>query len=104
MILASPSQSDDVAPSPSTSCISVAVSFSSSASTSAECHQQATIDLTRNAVGESSHPLRRWFDQDRSQEPWSAPGLHRNLQEPNFVIQPDNILLALDEVRLRARL
>jgi hypothetical protein len=104
MILASSSQGDDAAPSSSTRCTSVAVSFSSSASASPECRQQTTIALTQNAVGESYHPLRHWLDQDRSQEPWSAPGLHWNLQEPSFVIRPDNILLALDKVRLRARL
>jgi hypothetical protein len=104
MILASPNQSDDVAPAPSTRCVAVAVSFSSSASTSADCHQQTTIALTRSTVGESSHPLRRWLDQARSQEPWSAIGLDGNLQEPSFVIRPDNIALAVEEVKLRARL
>ena len=97
-----PSQSDE--PSPFTRCITGAVSFSSSASTSAECHQQTTVALTRSTVGESSHPLRRWLDQDRSQEPWSAIGLHGNLQEPSFVIRPDNIALAVEKVKLRARL
>jgi hypothetical protein len=104
MILASLSQSDDVASSPSTHCITVAVSFSSSASTSAECHQQTTVALTQSTLGESSHPLRRWLDQDRLQEPWSAIGLHGNLQEPSFVIRPDNIALAVEEIKLRARL
>lgn len=104
MALASPSQSDGVAPLPSTRRITVAVSFSSSAPTNAECHQQTTVALTRSTVGESSHPLRRWLDQDRRQEPWSAIGLHRNLQEPRFVIRPDNIALAVEEVKLRARL
>jgi hypothetical protein len=104
MILAPPSQSDDVATSPSTHYIAAAVSFSSSTPTCAECHQQTTIAVTRSTVGESSHPLRRWLDQDRPQEPWSAIGLHESLQEPSFVIRLDNIALAVEEVKLRARL
>jgi hypothetical protein len=104
MILSSPSQSDDVATSPSTRCITVAVSSSSSASTNAECQQLTTIALTRSTVDESSHPLQRWLDQDRPQEPWSAIGLHGNLQESSFVIRPDNIALVVEEVKLRARL
>jgi hypothetical protein len=84
--------------------MTVAVSFRSSAPTNAECHQQTTVALTRSTVGESSHPLHHWLDQDRSQEPWSAIGLHGNLQEPSFVIRPDDMALAVEEVKLRARL
>ena len=104
MILASPSQSDNTATSPPTRCITAAVSLSSSASTSAECHQKATTALTLHTVGESFYPPRRWLDQGRPQEPWSAIGLHGNLQEPGFVIRPDSIALAGEEVKLRARL
>jgi hypothetical protein len=104
MILAPPSQSDDAATSPSVHCIAAAVSFSSSAPTSTECHLQTTLAITQSTVGESSHPLRRWLDQDRSQEAWSAIGLHGNLREPNFVIRLDNIVLAVEEVKLRAHL
>jgi hypothetical protein len=103
-MLAPPGQDDDAAPLPSPRCISVAASFGSSTFASAECHRQTTIARTRGAVGESSYPLHRWLDQDRSQEPWSTPGLHWNRQEPSFVIQPDNVVLAVEQVRLRARL
>jgi hypothetical protein len=103
-ILAPVSQNDDAAASQSTWSMAVAVAFSSSALASDELHQQETTNLTPSAVDESSYSLRRWLDQDRSQEPWSALWVCSKLQEPSFVTGAGNVLLALAEVKLRARL
>jgi hypothetical protein len=101
MILAPPGQSDDAAPLLSPRCITVATSFNLSMLAGAECHRP-TITLSRNTVHECSCPLHRWLGQDRSQEPWSTPGLYWNLQEPGLVVRSSNVVLAVEKVKLRA--